>query len=117
LPIYFFTVLRCWHTGKQSKSKRFRRIRQNVSSIERILKHNYLTLGGFKLAENNLLQQAVDAVNNFLTNQGGQNANKQQQQQAAQNTIQTGYNDANTPEEQHQLQQLERRLKQNSGLR
>jgi hypothetical protein len=63
--------------------------------------------------ENNLFQQAKNAVNNFMTNQN--NAANATDKQAAQNAIQAAYNEA-TPEEKQQLQQLENQLRQNDQL-
>jgi len=62
--------------------------------------------------ENNLFQQAKNAIANLTNMQG--NANETDQQ-AAQNAIQAAYNDA-TPEEQQQLQQLEQQLKDENHL-
>ncbi|OZU87979.1 hypothetical protein CIL03_14855 [Virgibacillus indicus] len=64
--------------------------------------------------ENNLFQQAKDAVTNFMNGQGNANASPTDQQ-AAQNAIQAAYNDA-SPEEKQQLQQLEQQLKQRNQL-
>ncbi|WP_233880500.1 DUF3813 family protein [Virgibacillus halodenitrificans] len=63
--------------------------------------------------ENNLFQQAKNAVNNFMTNQN--NAANATDKQAAQNAIQAAYNEA-APEEKQQLQQLENQLRQNDQL-
>ncbi|WHX24698.1 DUF3813 family protein [Virgibacillus halodenitrificans] len=65
------------------------------------------------MENNNLFQQAKNAVNNFMTNQN--NAANATDKQAAQNAIQAAYNEA-TPEEKQQLQQLENQLRQNDQL-
>ncbi|WP_042224613.1 DUF3813 family protein [Oceanobacillus manasiensis] len=63
--------------------------------------------------ENNLFQQAKDAVANMMNMQG--NSTSAQDKQAAQNAIQAAYNEA-SPEEKQQLQQLENQLKQHNQL-
>lgn len=63
--------------------------------------------------ENNLFQQAKNAVTNLLNMQGDIS---EQDQQAAQNAIQSAYNEA-TPEERQQLQELEQQLKQRNQLK
>lgn len=72
---------------------------------------------------NNLFQQAKDAVFNFMNMQGeqsnqvhqGQGSNETDQQ-AAQNAIQAAHNEA-SPEEKHQLQQLEQQMKDSNHLK
>ena len=60
--------------------------------------------------QNNLFQQAKDAVTQFTNNLvGGVN---EQDKQAAQNAIQAAMNDASA-EEKQQLQQLQQQLQQN----
>ncbi|MBP2076610.1 MULTISPECIES: DUF3813 family protein [Oceanobacillus] len=61
--------------------------------------------------QNNLFQQAKDAVSNMMM-QGNANS---QDKQAAQNAVQAAYTEA-TPEERNQLQQLEQQLKQHNQL-
>ncbi|WP_068676591.1 DUF3813 family protein [Oceanobacillus sp. Castelsardo] len=61
--------------------------------------------------QNNLFQQAKDAVNN-LFNGNASEADKQ----AAQNAIQSAYDDA-SPQEKEHLQQLEQQLKQSNQLK
>lgn len=60
--------------------------------------------------QNNLFQQAKDAVSKFTNNLAG--GTSEQDKQAAQNAIQAAMNDA-TPEEKQQLQQLQQQLEQN----
>lgn len=60
------------------------------------------------MEENNLFQQAKDAIMN-LTNMPDQAT--AEDEQAAQSAIQAAYEDA-SPEEQQHLQQLEQELKQ-----
>lgn len=62
--------------------------------------------------ENNLFEQAKDAIANLMNMQREPN---QDEQQAAQSAIQAAYENA-TPEETEQLQQLERRLKEQNHL-
>ncbi|TXL64026.1 DUF3813 domain-containing protein [Cerasibacillus terrae] len=62
------------------------------------------------MANDNLFQQAKDAVNNFMTS----NPNEQDKQ-AAKNAIQAAYTNC-TPEEKQHLQQLEQQLEQNQQL-
>jgi len=62
---------------------------------------------------NNMFQQAKDAVTNFMNNQNSQAS--AQDKQAVQNAIQAAYNEA-TPEEKQQLQQLENQLRQQNEL-
>lgn len=62
--------------------------------------------------ENNLFQQAKDAVSNLTNMQGNANA---QEKQAAKNAVQSAYSDC-TPEEKQQLQQLEQQLKTKNQL-
>ncbi|MBY7143085.1 DUF3813 family protein [Virgibacillus sp. NKC19-3] len=64
--------------------------------------------------ENNLFQQAKNAVTNFMNDQSGNNTTEQDKQ-AAQNAIQNAKSNA-SPEEQQQLQQLEQQLKQHNQL-
>jgi hypothetical protein len=61
--------------------------------------------------QNNLFQQAKDAVSQFTSNLAGGGTNEQDKQ-AAQNAIQAAMNDA-TGEEKQQLQQLQQQLEQN----
>lgn len=68
---------------------------------------------------NNLFQQAKDAVFNFMNMNGTDmdtTATNETDQQAAENAIQAAYNDA-SPEEKQQLQQLEQQLKQRNQLK
>ncbi|WP_284139445.1 MULTISPECIES: DUF3813 domain-containing protein [unclassified Virgibacillus] len=60
------------------------------------------------MENNNLFQQAKNAVQQMMNMQG--NANEQDKQ-AAKNAIQAAYNDC-TPEEKQHLQQLEQQLEQ-----
>ncbi|MFD1850049.1 DUF3813 family protein [Oceanobacillus bengalensis] len=60
--------------------------------------------------QNNLFQQAKNAVTGFMNGNASE-----QDKQAAQSAIQAAYNDA-TPEEKQQLQQLEQQLKQHNQL-
>lgn len=59
--------------------------------------------------ENNLFQQAKNAVNNLRNAQGSAT---EQDKQAAQNAIRAAYNDS-TAEEKQQLQQLEQQIMNN----
>ncbi|MFD2630348.1 DUF3813 family protein [Oceanobacillus kapialis] len=63
--------------------------------------------------ENNLFQQAKDAVANMMNMQG--NSTSAADKQAAQNAIQAAYTEA-SPEEKQQLQQLENQLRQHNQL-
>ncbi|GAB3060259.1 DUF3813 family protein [Virgibacillus ainsalahensis] len=65
--------------------------------------------------ENNLFQQAKNAVTNFMNTQGQGNTANADDKQAVQNAIQAAYNQA-SPEEKQQLQQLENQLKQHNQL-
>lgn len=60
--------------------------------------------------QNNLFQQAKNAVTNFMNGNADQ-----QDKQAAQNAIQAAYQEA-SPEEKQQLQKLEAQLKQHNQL-
>lgn len=62
--------------------------------------------------ENNLFEQAKDAITNLMNMQREPN---QDEQQAAQSAIQAAYENA-TPEEIEQLQHLEQRLKEQNHL-
>ncbi|ASK60820.1 hypothetical protein CFK37_00660 [Virgibacillus phasianinus] len=62
--------------------------------------------------ENNLFQQAKNAVSSFTNKQG--NASEQEKQ-AAKNAVQSAYADC-SPEEKQQLQQLEQQLKTKNHL-
>lgn len=71
--------------------------------------------------EDNLFQQAKDAVMKFMNMQGtdsgtGTNGASETDQQAAQNAIQAAQNDA-SPEERQQLQELEQQLKEGNQLK
>lgn len=69
------------------------------------------------MEENNLFQQAKDAVMNFMNMQDTEKSPaNENDQQAAQNAIQAAHNDA-SPEEKQQLQELENQLKQNNQLK
>ncbi|WP_042149045.1 DUF3813 family protein [Paucisalibacillus sp. EB02] len=59
--------------------------------------------------QNNLFQQAKDAVTQFTNNLAG--GTNEQDKQAAQNAIQAAMQDA-TGEEKQQLQQLQQQLEQ-----
>lgn len=61
--------------------------------------------------QNNLFQQAKDAVTKFTNNLAG--GASEQDKQAAHNAIQAAMNDA-TPEEKQQLQQLQQQIDQNT---
>ncbi|MFZ3579293.1 DUF3813 family protein [Virgibacillus sp. DJP39] len=66
--------------------------------------------------ENNLFQQARQAVSRLTNMQGNGNAgNNEQEKQAAHNAVQAAYADC-TPEEKQQLQQLEQQLKTKNQL-
>ncbi|RLL45051.1 DUF3813 family protein [Oceanobacillus piezotolerans] len=60
--------------------------------------------------QNNLLQQAMNAVTNMMSGNASE-----QDKQAAQSAIQAAYTNA-TSEEKQQLQQLENQLKQHNQL-
>ncbi|MBM7554064.1 DUF3813 domain-containing protein [Thalassobacillus pellis] len=60
--------------------------------------------------ENNLFQNAKNAVNRFTNARG---ANRQREKEAARQVIQSAYNNC-SPEEQQQLQQLEQQLERHN---
>lgn len=62
--------------------------------------------------ENNLFQQAKNAVSSFTNSQG---TSSTQEKQAAHNAVQAAYSDC-SPEEKQQLQQLEQQLKNKNQL-
>ncbi|TQS75835.1 DUF3813 domain-containing protein [Ornithinibacillus gellani] len=62
--------------------------------------------------ENNLFQQAKDAVNRFANSAMGTGTANEQDKEAAKNAIQAAYADC-TPEERQQLEQLEQQLQEN----
>lgn len=70
------------------------------------------------MEENNLFQQAKDAVMNFMNMHGDDDSAdaNETDQQAAHQAIQAAHNDA-TPEEKQQLEQLEQQLKERNQLK
>ncbi|WP_208590487.1 DUF3813 family protein [Gracilibacillus suaedae] len=64
--------------------------------------------------QNQLFQQARDAVNRLMNRANGNFS--EQDKQAAQNAIQTAYTNA-TAEEQQELRELENQLKQQNELK
>ncbi len=72
-----------------------------------------LKTGGF-LMQNQMFQQAKNAVNRMMNRDNG--GFNEQDKQAAQNAIQSAYTNA-TAEEQQELRALEEQLKQQNELK